>query len=121
MASIKQVYKGAYMKADDVPPDGATVTIASISVDDKLGKVVLGLDGEELELVCNKTNAVQISTMLGDETDGWLGATIELRRDTVNYMGKMVPGIRIGKCTPFKHQGDPAQISAQQRGLKRGA
>ena len=94
MARISEEYTGAYFKSSDIPEGGVEVTIAGTAKAKVDGKLVLEFQDDEHSLVLNKTNAVFLASQLGDETDTWVGAVVELVVERVPFMGKMTDGIR---------------------------
>ena len=58
-------------------------------------------------LVLNKTNALAITEVYGDETDNWLGATVTIYPDKTQFQGRRVDCIRV-RCTK------PAQAAQTQ-------
>jgi hypothetical protein len=105
MANVRSMYGGSYMQAADVPVDNTRLNIAAVAIDPKLDKVSLEFQGEEKELLLNKTNALFLANALGDESDTWPGCWLELRRENVMYMGKSVAGIRVTAAGRNGHEG----------------
>lgn len=96
--NINEVYGGDYLKADDLQGQSRHLTIASWSVkefDDGKSKVVLSFSKGQKTLVLNSTNANSLGGAYGYDTDGWVGKTIELRPERVNFAGRMVDAIRV--------------------------
>jgi hypothetical protein len=49
-------------------------------------------------LICNLTNGAAIAAIVGsDETDDWIGKSIELYRDRCQFRARLVPCIRVRK------------------------
>ena len=46
-------------------------------------------------MVLNKTNANNVSVLYGDDTDDWIGRSVELFEAMVEFQGKTVPALRI--------------------------
>lgn len=101
---IGAAFPSTYLKAADLQGQKFQVQIAAMKVenvgrDDKPEhKPVLffSYQGKQAEkgLVLNKTNADSISMDLGDETDNWIGHTLELFTMRVPFNGQMVDSIR---------------------------
>jgi hypothetical protein len=51
--------------------------------------------GKKKALVVNKTNAQRIAMMYGNDTDEWIGKSITLYVDIVDFQGKATEAIRI--------------------------
>jgi len=105
--NINQLYGGDYLKADDLQGQPRTLTISGWSTkefDDQKTKIVLTFERTTKTLVLNSTNANAIAEAHGFDTDGWIGKSIELRPERVNFAGRMVDAIR---CYPAAN-GAPA-------------
>lgn len=95
---LNQIFKGNYLKADDL--QGRTVRLlvknAEVVDFDDGQKVVLHFVGKEKGLVCNKTNCSVMQEITGsDDTDNWAGAQISLTVRKVEFQGNLVPALRI--------------------------
>lgn len=98
----------AYLRADDLSPDGDTVlTIASfekqsLRQDERTKeKWVLHFAGREGGLALNDTNGRVLCELFGKEMDEWIGKAICLYVDPhVQYNGSQVAGIRIRPFIP---------------------
>ncbi len=55
-------------------------------------KPVVRFAGLTLGLVLNKTNAATVAATLGYNTDSWIGATLRLRSEMVQFRGQFKPG-----------------------------
>ena len=58
-------------------------------------KLTLTFEGEKKKLVINRTNFDVIAEAFGDDTDNWLGETIQLYADKTRFGGKVVPCVRV--------------------------
>jgi hypothetical protein len=58
-------------------------------------KALLWFNGEDKALVLNKTNASALAYAFGKNFSDWIGNTVELRRESVFFGGKTVPGLRV--------------------------
>jgi hypothetical protein len=93
-------FPSAYLAAEDLNGKTVSVTISGYRMfkfpDKDKEKLILKFSDNELELVCNITNANMIAEVLGtDEMDEWKGKTIELRAQKVPFGGKIVDAIRV--------------------------
>lgn len=98
--NINSIYQSNsdYLKAQDIPP-GREVNVKVsnaeiIKMDDK-DKIALSFEGKEKRLVLNKTNAVAISHVYGEDALAWRGKDIILYSTKVDYAGQMVDAIRV--------------------------
>ena len=97
MVSYHEVYKGSYLKKEDVGA-GKDVTIEAVRIadmDDGPSLVAKLLEVDQ-EWVINKTNCRILEDMFGsDDSTAWLGKRVCLYNDrTVQYQGN-VGGIRV--------------------------
>jgi hypothetical protein len=108
MPKISQTYAGTYLNAAELTPLGqhrrAIVHGAAVEEigqgERKEAKIVLSLTTPKgvawpKDVVLNKTNALQLAGGYGDETDDWVGKSIEIWAENVMFQGKIVPGIKI--------------------------
>ena len=100
--NINQAYPSKYLKAADLkghPP--VTVVIRNITREEmeenkpESIKPVIWFDGKDKGFACNKTNAMMIAHTYGDETDAWIGKSIQIRCEPVEFKGKIVDSIRV--------------------------
>lgn len=102
--NINSAFKaGQYLKQADIGTKKVLVTIDHVAVEVIEGdkgseeKPVLYFAGHEKGLVLNRTNADEITAIVGDpETDNWHGHKCVLYVDPkVMYAGKRVGGVRV--------------------------
>jgi hypothetical protein len=95
------IYPSKYLKASDLPEEGAqAATIEKVTVEEiglkKDKKPVIHFSNLDKSFICNKTNWNTISKSTGSEdSDGWIGKTINLYRAEVEFQGDMVEAIRV--------------------------
>lgn len=96
---ISSLYDSKYLKAEDLRGKAVTVRIEKVELNELQGKVgvILAFVDRRKQLRLNKTNALALSKVLGDDTGNWKGATIELTPSQTMFQGKPVEAIRIGK------------------------
>lgn len=102
--NINHMYPSKYLKADDIGQGNTrTFTVARV-VQETVGeggdaqqKWCIYFHETEQGLVLNQTNAHLIAMQYGDETDQWMGRTVHLTVAMVEFMGKIVPGIRVAQ------------------------
>lgn len=114
--NINSVFPSKYLKASDLQGRTVRVTISNVVVE-KIGddqRPVLYFQGKEKGVVLNKTNANTIANTYGPETDGWLGAPIELFSAMVDFAGKMTEAIRVRVPRPAPAQAQTAVHGWQQ-------
>jgi len=96
--NLDQMYPSKWLKAGDLQGQTIPVVIMRVvmeDVGDEAGKPVAYFQGKEKGLVLNKTNAMSIGLVHGQDTDGWTGKTIELFPAVVMFQGQNVPCIRV--------------------------
>jgi hypothetical protein len=102
--NINQVFPSKYIAAADLQGQQVTVTIAKVEMEpvaqNEPPKPVLYFQGKQKGMVLNKTNAANISTLYGPETDGWGGKAITLFSTYVDFQGRSVEAIRIKPQIP---------------------
>ncbi len=97
MANINEAFPSNYVKAADLKGRQISVRMDRVEYemigDDK--KLILYFVGKDKGMVLNKTNANNIATIYGDETDDWHDQEIVLFEAMVDFQGKTVPAIRV--------------------------
>jgi len=102
-------FPSRYMRADDLQGTDRIVTITSVDFEDftdpktrrtETKPVLRFREKAAKDLVLNRTNFKTISTVLGEETDDWVGQSIVLYATRVESFGDMVEAIRIRDRKP---------------------
>lgn len=106
---IDEAFPSKYLRASDL--QGRNITVKMDRVEqEKIGddiKLILYFVGKEKGMVLNKTNANNIASIHGGETDDWRDREITLVEAMVDYQGKSVPAIRIR--APLRRTAAPPQ------------
>ncbi len=97
------LFPSNYICAEDLKGRDVTVTIESVGIDDlpiqgsakKKRSFLIGFKGKTKKLVCNKTNAVSIADIHGQEAKAWIGKQITIYPTTTKFKGKPTPCIRV--------------------------
>lgn len=102
MPNVNELYPSKSLKADDLNRRTKVFTIADVEVKDfKDGaKAVLGFEETEKTFTLNKTNAMTIAGLYGDNYLKWIGCKVFLRPDVTNYPAPNTPCIRIAPELP---------------------
>lgn len=117
MPSINDVYgSGELLRAEDLPENvQVPVTIESVShrkFDDG-DKLEIRFVGKKKCLICNKTNAITISEMHGDDYSFWPGKQIAIYRTTTDFQGSRRLCVRVAPgavmTAPQQQYAPPAQ------------
>ena len=94
---IDSAFPSKYLKASDLQGRNVTVKMGRVE-QEKIGddmKLILYFQGKEKGVVLNKTNANNVATIYGGETEDWYGKEITLVEAMVDFQGKSVPAIRM--------------------------
>ena len=90
------LYGGRYLRAEDVSGDFVTtITNVTVATFEKGSKAVLSLEGEEKGLVVNTTNAIALRAGFEKDFQGWIGKTVQVRKERAMFAGKTVPALRV--------------------------
>ena len=105
MVTRNEAFPSRFFKAADVPAEGLPLKIAKVE-QEKVGpdqelKWVLYFKGHDKQLVLNGTNWDLIAAALREEdSDNWIGKTIELYPTQTQFGKKMVDCIRVRRYRP---------------------
>ena len=101
--NINEAFPSKYLKAADLQGHTVNVTISNVVKED-IGKgeekLILYFQGKQKGMVLNKTNANNIATLYGPETEEWIGQPIVIFEAMVDFQGKTVPALRIRAPLP---------------------
>lgn len=117
--NINEQFPSKYLKAADLQGRNVTVKMGRVEQEDINGdkKLILYFQGKERGVVLNKTNANNIASLYGGETEDWYGKEITLVEAMVDYQGKSVPAIRMR--APPRRQAAPQRQMAETNGHDR--
>jgi hypothetical protein len=104
-----------YLKAQDLTAERKfrikNVTEELIGAgNDKEKKLVVWFTNDERGLVLNRTNNRTIRGAYGDPIAGWIGKIIIVFPTTVEFRGRMTPGLRV-RIPPPKQHGKSAALA----------
>ncbi len=95
---LNDLYPSKYLSAADLQGKEVVAVIESIAMekfDDGAEKPLIRFQGHQKGLVCNKTNAMAIGAIHGDDTDQWIGKPICLFSMMVTFQNKATEAIRV--------------------------
>lgn len=96
---MSEAFPSKYLRAADLHGRSVRVVIQRIEMESvaqgEPAKPVLYFQGKEKGVVLNKTNAINLSSVFGDDSDSWIGATVELFSMKVQFQGNLVDAIRM--------------------------
>ena len=107
--NINDVYQStsSFLRAADLKGSTVRLTIAEIGThvfnegkSDQKVQVILSFEGKDKKLGLNVTNARVIGSLLGDDTDGWIGKEIKIYPTKTEFGTEMVDCIRIVQEAP---------------------
>jgi hypothetical protein len=103
---LSEVFTGNTLKASDLRGNKVPVTIADIEARefDGIPKLVISFKNAKKTFVCNVTNARRIAKLYEENTDGWIGKTITLHTEMVDFKGDLVEAIRVFVTPEMLHQ-----------------
>lgn len=105
MVTKNEAFPSRFYKAAEIPGHGLPLKIAKLE-QEKVGpdqelKWVMFFKGQDKQLILNGTNWDLIATALGEEdSDNWVGKTIELFPTQTQFGNKMVDCIRARRHRP---------------------
>src|SRR5262245_41000408 len=105
MATKSEAFPSRFFKAADIPPAGLVLQIAKVEHEkvgpDQEEKWVMYFKGQEKQFVLNSTNwDLTAAALREDDSDNWIGKTIELYPTTTQFGSKMVDCIRVRRHRP---------------------
>jgi hypothetical protein len=102
--NIHEVYPSKWLKAADLAGKSAVLKVATATMEELKApdgsrdtKLVVRFANTSKALVVNKTNLHALGEALGDNTEAWIGQTIEAYPTRVSMGGKEVDAIRLRK------------------------
>lgn len=100
---LTEMFPTSLLKAKDVTDNGGQMNLIISKVDmqnfnndngGKEKKAIIHFTNEK-QMVCNKTNANALFSMLGEDTDMWVNKSVTLIVMDVDFQGKQTPAIRV--------------------------
>jgi hypothetical protein len=114
---ISDLFPSKYVKAADLNGKPFTLAIKKLVIEEmghgneKEKKPVLYFSNAAKGLVLNRTNAMIIANLYGDESDGWVGKRVTIYPTKVRAFGQMQDCIRVREEIPA--QPKPQQQTQQ--------
>lgn len=131
---VRLLYPSLYLGAHDLHGTDATLTIRRLIVEElktergserkpilyfeetKAKAEKAGTPDKEKRLVLNKTNALAIAKIHGNEVDNWRGKRITLYPTQAQSFGKVVDCIRVREVVPAPAATDSAAVASAAGG-----
>ncbi len=97
MVNVNESFPSEYLRGTDLKDKEAAVNISHVETRDVGGdpKLVIFFQNKKKGVVLNKTNAMNIASGYGPETDSWIGKSVILYPALVDFQGKSVLAVRI--------------------------
>lgn len=117
---ISQLFPSKFVKAADLNGKTVTLTIAKLVVEelghgpDKERKPVLYFQKATKGMVLNRTNAMTIAALYGDESDEWEGKRISIYPTRIRAFGSMQDTIRVREEIPAQPRVQPAHMAIEE-------
>jgi len=114
--NINAAFSSNYLRSVDIKGKDVSVVISEFTMEtvgqgnDAKELPVLKFKGKDAGFVLNKTNSSIIQKSFGDETDDWIGRTIELFVTDVTYKGEVVDGIRVKVPQQGERKDEPLDL-----------
>jgi len=103
--NLSEMFPSKNLKAEDLMGQGDLIAnIERIDLEeigqDRQRKPVVSFAGLEKRLVLNKSNALVLAALFGDDTTAWRGKFVALYATKVPFQGKLVDSIRVRDRIP---------------------
>lgn len=107
---VDQIYPNTYLSASDIGNHKLQAVICEVGlvVLDGEQKLALSFEGKQKLMVLNRSNASAMAEVFGQETDGWLGKSVELYTIRTEFKGRPVDGLRLRPLPPEQPQAEEA-------------
>lgn len=94
---ISDLFPSRYLRATDLGTKEHRVTIGVVRLEEMAGKrkPVVYFEGAKKGLVLNRTNALAIARLYGDDTDAWPGKKVVLYASLATVAGERVDCVRV--------------------------
>lgn len=92
---INAAFPSKYLKAADLQKRRHVLTIDRVVQEEGIDKPIMYFQGAQKGMALNKTNAMLIASLYGNNTDRWGGQRIELYEAQVSFNNQFVPAIRV--------------------------
>ena len=108
MTSYKDAFPSKYISAEDVKRVVRTaVTKVDFTEIEGEQKLECYFENIDKSMILNKTNATMLELISGtDQFDHWTGVKVILRREMVQFKGKLVPSVRI-----YEAEANPDEVT----------
>ena len=113
---ISQLFPSKYVKAADLEGRNVTLTITKLVVEEmghgteKEQKPVVYFQKATKGLVLNRTNAMIIASLYGDESNEWAGKRITIYPTKVRAFGSMQDCVRVREEIPAQPRQQPQHV-----------
>lgn len=97
MAKVSEMFPTKWLSAVEVEGKVFKLVISSYGKEtyDDGDKMTINFHGAKKGMVLNHTNRTTLVWLFGDEADAWIGQTVELFTEPVNFKGKISAGLKL--------------------------
>ncbi len=97
MAKVSDMFPSKWLTAAEVEGQVHQLVISAYGKEsyDEGDKMTLSFQGAKKGMVLNHTNRGTLVWLFGDEADNWIGQTVELFTEPVNFKGKISAGLKL--------------------------
>jgi hypothetical protein len=124
---VTDIYSSQYLTAAELAPIGqrrsaiihaAAQELVSPNREAKLVLTLVSPSGQQWpkRIVLNKGNALRLQAAYGNDTDDWPGKHIAIWAESVQFQGRIVPGIRLLPRQPAEPAARQATIASNGQG-----
>ncbi len=101
MAKVSEMFPTKWLSAAEVGGKVFKLVISSYGKEtyDDGDKMTINFQGAQKGMVLNHTNRGTLVWLFGDEADAWIGQTVELFTEPVNFKGKISAGLKLRGTT----------------------
>ena len=97
MAKVSEMFPTKWLSAAEIEGKVFTLVIGSYGKETYDGgdKMTINFQGAQKGMILNHTNRGTLVWLFGDEADAWIGQTVELFTEPVNFKGKISAGLKL--------------------------
>ncbi len=119
MAKVSEMFPTKWLSAVEVEGKIFKLVISSYGKEtyDDGDKMTINFQGAKKGMVLNHTNRGTLVWLFGDEADQWIGQTVELFTEPVNFKGKISAGLKLRGVAAAPTALAPAAATALQAPL----
>lgn len=121
---INEMFSSKYLKAADLGGKQYTVVVDRVLmekiVEEEPEKACIYFSGSDKGMVLNKTNALELASVYGEDTDLWVGKPVVLFTQKTQFQGKVVDGLRLRVDAAQAHPEPPPPLTQEEQPVQSG-